>query len=110
MRQDGDTDDATLGDFVAGEGPLPDEQVEDSLRSQTLADALLSLPERHRNVVVLRYGLQDGAEDAGGDRPAARPDPGACPPDRGRSAEAPLDPPRDGEHRLQHVGVCPAGG
>jgi RNA polymerase primary sigma factor len=55
----GDTDDATLGDFVAGEGPLPDEQVEDSLRSQTLADALLSLPERHRSVVVLRYGLQD---------------------------------------------------
>jgi RNA polymerase primary sigma factor len=55
----GDTDDATLGDFVAGEGPLPDEQVEDSLRSQTLADALLSLPERHRNVVVLRYGLHD---------------------------------------------------
>ena len=30
----GDTDDATLGDFVAGEGPLPDEQVEDSLRSR----------------------------------------------------------------------------
>jgi RNA polymerase primary sigma factor len=55
----GDTDDATLGDFVAGDGPLPDEQVEDSLRSQTLADALRSLPERHRHVVVLRYGLDD---------------------------------------------------
>jgi RNA polymerase primary sigma factor len=55
----GDTDDATLGDFVAGDGPLPDEQVEDSLRSQTLADALRSLPERHRAVVVLRYGLDD---------------------------------------------------
>jgi RNA polymerase primary sigma factor len=55
----GDSDDATLGDFVAGEGPLPDEQVEDSLRSQTLADALRSLPDRHRAVVVLRYGLDD---------------------------------------------------
>jgi RNA polymerase primary sigma factor len=55
----GEADDAVLGDFVAGEGPLPDEQVEDSLRSQVLADALRSLPERHRAVVVLRYGLDD---------------------------------------------------
>jgi RNA polymerase primary sigma factor len=55
----GDTEDATLGDFVAGEGPLPDEQVEDSLRSETLATALRALPERHRLVVVLRYGLDD---------------------------------------------------
>jgi RNA polymerase primary sigma factor len=55
----GDTDDAVLGDFVPGEGPLPDEQVEDSLRSETLATALRALPERHRTVVVLRYGLDD---------------------------------------------------
>ena len=55
----GETDDAVLGDFVPGDGPLPDEQVEDSLRSQTLADALRALPERHRAVVVLRYGLDD---------------------------------------------------
>src|SRR5690242_12807937 len=55
----GETDDAVLGDFVAGDGPLPDEQVEDSLRSQTLADALKSLPDRHRAVIVLRYGLDD---------------------------------------------------
>jgi RNA polymerase primary sigma factor len=55
----GEADDATLGDFVAGEGPLPDELVEDSLRSQTLADALRSLPERHRAVVIFRYGLDD---------------------------------------------------
>jgi RNA polymerase primary sigma factor len=55
----GEADDAVLGDFVPGEGPLPDEQVEDSLRSQTLATALRALPERHRLVVVLRYGLDD---------------------------------------------------
>jgi RNA polymerase primary sigma factor len=55
----GDTDDAVLGDFVAGDGPLPDEEVEHSLRSQTLATALKALPERHRHVVVLRYGLGD---------------------------------------------------
>ena len=55
----GETDDAVLGDFVPGDGPLPDEQVEDSLRSQTLADALRALPDRHRAVVILRYGLDD---------------------------------------------------
>src|SRR5438105_6989050 len=55
----GDTDDAVLGDFVAGDGPLPDEQVEHSLRSEILATALKALPERHRHVVVLRYGLGD---------------------------------------------------
>jgi RNA polymerase primary sigma factor len=55
----GDAEDAVLGDFVPGDGPLPDELVEDSLRSQTLAEALRALPERHRTVVVLRYGLDD---------------------------------------------------
>ncbi len=55
----GDSDDATLGDFVQGDGKLPDEQVEDSLRSQTLAAALRALPERDRAVVILRYGLDD---------------------------------------------------
>ena len=55
----GEADDATFGDFVAGNEPLPDELVENSLRSQTLADALRSLPERHRAVVILRYGLDD---------------------------------------------------
>ncbi len=55
----GEADDAVLGDFVPGEGPLPDELVEASLRSQTLAVALRSLPDRHRAVVVLRYGLED---------------------------------------------------
>ena len=55
----GETDDAVLGDFVAGDGPLPEELVEDSLRSETLAVALRSLPDRHRAVVILRYGLED---------------------------------------------------
>jgi RNA polymerase primary sigma factor len=55
----GEAEDAVLGDFVAGEGPLPDEMVEDTLRSQTLAVALRSLPDRHRAVIILRYGLDD---------------------------------------------------
>ena len=55
----GDTEDAVFGDFVAGEGPLPDEQVEVSLRCQALGEALAALSERERKVLILRYGLDD---------------------------------------------------
>jgi RNA polymerase primary sigma factor len=55
----GETEDAVFGDFVAGEGPLPEEQVELSLRSQALKEALAALSDRERQVVVLRYGLAD---------------------------------------------------
>ena len=55
----GEAEDAVFGDFVAGEGPLPEEQVELSLRSQALKEALRALTDRERQVVVLRYGLSD---------------------------------------------------
>jgi len=55
----GDTEDAVFGDFVAGDGPLPDEEVEVSLRCQALAEALAALADRERQVVILRYGLDD---------------------------------------------------
>jgi RNA polymerase primary sigma factor len=55
----GDAEDAVFGDFVAGDGPLPEEEVEVSLRNQALADALAALPPRDREVIVLRYGLED---------------------------------------------------
>jgi RNA polymerase primary sigma factor len=55
----GDTDDAVFGDFVAGDGPLPDEQVEVSLRCQALAEALAALSDREQRVLILRYGLDD---------------------------------------------------
>jgi RNA polymerase primary sigma factor len=55
----GETEDAVFGDFVAGDGPLPDEEVEVSLRCQALAVALEALSERERKVLVLRYGLID---------------------------------------------------
>ncbi len=55
----GDQDDAVFGDFVAGEGPLPDEQVEVTLRSEALKQALCALPWRDRQVIILRYGLLD---------------------------------------------------
>ena len=85
----GESDDAVLGDFVAGDGPLPDELVEDSLRSQTLATALRSLPDRHRD--GRRPALRPRRrrpEDARGDRPPARADARARAADRGRGAEA----------------------
>jgi RNA polymerase primary sigma factor len=55
----GDQDDAVFGDFVAGDGPTPDEQVEVLLRSQALARALAALSERERKVLILRYGLDN---------------------------------------------------
>ena len=55
----GDQDDATFGDFFAGDEPLPDECVEGALRSQALTLCLQSLEERERQVLVLRYGLVD---------------------------------------------------
>ena len=55
----GETEDAVFGDFVAGDGPLPDEEVEVSLRCQALAEALGALGDRERQVLILRYGLED---------------------------------------------------
>ena len=57
----GDDEDAVFGDFVAGDEPLPEETVDVELRRQTLRQALLSLPEREREVVTMRYGI-DGRE------------------------------------------------
>ena len=53
----GDQEDATLGDFVAGPEPLPDEVVESTLRSEALMRGLRKLAPREQQVVVLRYGL-----------------------------------------------------
>ncbi len=55
----GDTDDATFGDFVAGDEPLPEDTVEGALLSQALTVCLQALDERERHVLVLRYGLVD---------------------------------------------------
>jgi RNA polymerase primary sigma factor len=55
----GEQEDAVFGDFVAGDEPLPEEKVEVSLRSQALGQALAALPDRERQVLILRYGLLD---------------------------------------------------
>ena len=57
----GDEEDAVLGDFVAGDDPPPEEEVEVLLRRDAVRKVLSSLPSRERQVIVLRYGL-DGAE------------------------------------------------
>src|SRR6266699_3383700 len=55
----GDQGDVVFADFVASEGPLPEEEVEDSLRSQALIGVLSILEDREREVLILRYGLSD---------------------------------------------------
>ena len=55
----GEEEDATFGDFVAGDSPLPEDEVEVAMRRQALEAALDALPERDRAVLVLRYGLDD---------------------------------------------------
>ena len=93
----GDQEDAVFGDFVAGDGPLPDEQVEVTLRSEALKQALSALPWRERQVIdpPLRP-RRLRAEDARGDRPPPRPDARARAPGRGRVAAPPLEAAGDG--------------
>ena len=55
----GEEGDVVFADFVASEGPLPEEEVEDSLRSQALIGVLSILEDREREVLILRYGLSD---------------------------------------------------
>jgi RNA polymerase primary sigma factor len=48
---------AVLGDMFAAEGPLPEERVDSTFRSEALAEALALLGERERTVIALRFGL-----------------------------------------------------
>ena len=97
----GEEQDATFGDFVAGDSPLPEDEVEVTLRSQALAAALGVLTERdrdrHRPPLWAR---RCRAEDARGDRPAARADARARSPDRARVPQAPRAAARDGSRRV----------
>ncbi len=48
---------AVLGDMFAAEGPLPEERVDSTFRSEALGEALALLGERERTVIALRFGL-----------------------------------------------------
>jgi RNA polymerase primary sigma factor len=53
----GEQEDAVFGDLVAGDDPLPEDDVERRMRREALSRALDSLPDRDRQVLELRYGL-----------------------------------------------------
>ena len=54
----GDDDESEFGHFIEDDSePLPDEKAALTLRNETLARALLTLGERERRVLELRFGL-----------------------------------------------------
>jgi RNA polymerase primary sigma factor len=53
----GAENEGTLGELVGGDQPSPEEEVTFSLEEQALRRAVAQLPEREREVVKLRYGL-----------------------------------------------------
>ncbi|MDQ3874285.1 MAG: sigma-70 family RNA polymerase sigma factor [Actinomycetota bacterium] len=53
----GDENEGTLGELVPAEGSDPEEELDVSLREQVLHRALGELPDRDREVLKLRYGL-----------------------------------------------------
>jgi RNA polymerase primary sigma factor len=53
----GEEGETSFGDLIASDAPNPEEEVEVSLRGQTVRRALERLPERERDVVKLRYGI-----------------------------------------------------
>jgi len=56
-RPVGEEGETAFGDLLPSEGAEPDEEVEMSLREETLRAAVEQLPERERQVVKLRYGI-----------------------------------------------------
>jgi RNA polymerase primary sigma factor len=61
-RPVGDDQGAELGELLPSGGPLPEEEVELTLREQVVRDVVSRLPDRERTVIKLRYGL-DGDPD-----------------------------------------------
>jgi RNA polymerase primary sigma factor len=58
----GDEGGTAFGDLFAGDQLSPDEEVTVNLAEQALRAAVGRLPERERDVIMLRYGI-DGVED-----------------------------------------------
>jgi RNA polymerase primary sigma factor len=56
-RPIGEEGDAQLGDMLPSDAPEPSEEVEVSLRDSSLREAVEQLPERERQVVKLRFGI-----------------------------------------------------
>ena len=56
----GEQEDAVFADLVANDDPRPEDEVEETLRCEALAEALARLENRERTVLTLRYGLGAG--------------------------------------------------
>src|SRR6266498_1578592 len=56
-RPVGTEGDASLGDLVAGQEAPPEEELEISLRQDVLRRAIAELPDRERDVLKMRFGL-----------------------------------------------------
>lgn len=56
----GKEEDSRLGDFIEADGETPEDQVSKSLLREDLENVLDTLSARERDVLRLRYGLDDG--------------------------------------------------
>jgi RNA polymerase primary sigma factor len=53
----GDDGESELGDLLPGREPPPEEEVEVTLRDAAVRDVVASLPDREREVIQMRFGL-----------------------------------------------------
>ena len=61
-RPVGEDGESAFGDLLPGQGPEPFEEVEVTLRAQTVRRTVAELPETEREVIKLRYGLNGHRE------------------------------------------------
>jgi RNA polymerase primary sigma factor len=61
-RPIGDDDGGELGDLLPGREPAPEEEVELALAQETVREVVESLPDREREVIQLRFGLDGDRE------------------------------------------------
>ena len=104
----GEEEDSELGDFVEDENTeTPDEAASLTLRRSDIEVALSSLPDRERQVIELRFGL-DGwpALHPRGGRARIRRHARAHPPDREQHAEEARVPPGGSGAPRLHVGAA----
>jgi RNA polymerase primary sigma factor len=55
----GDEGGTSLGDLYAAEQPAPEEEADELLRREAVRQAVAGLPERERQVIALRFGLDE---------------------------------------------------
>jgi RNA polymerase primary sigma factor len=58
----GDDGETELGELMPGREPAPEEEVEVALREQAVREVVHQLPEREREVIQLRFGLNGDRE------------------------------------------------